>query len=1049
MTVDISRVGFHADSLFASQDDKYLLTGWTSTFVGVALLLDQDGKIIDTFSPNPIYVDNALIVNGAIMNDGSVVIQAEYIPGTPKRDENQLLKYETDGDEITSYGENNSNAFHGSSYLIPDANGGAFVGFYGGGGHVQHYLADGSLDADFGSSGTLNLGMGFVGSISIHKNILYVTGGSNSFQLKTYELDGSVANILDGSNSITRTHLGGANIGPIGGQIGGCGGIAFLQDDSFILIGNAPNSQNRGAITLMKYNADGTPDDTFGTNGVIQTSKPNTDLNAVGSGYHTGYAYTEDALYVTSNDKGNCYVVKYNMNGQIDETFTQNINANLPENLQRGESVWSYGYRNYFVHVQSDGDICIIGTPSTEEADADTQYFSSLSRSQNLAIFDSDGNLKSTVFSAEGTVNGSIGDDTIMGSSTIDNMSGNDGNDTLIAGNEKDTLDGGDGNDTLYGGAGNDTLDGSDGNDTLDGGSGSDILDGGDGSDELVGGDGNDTYVITDNNDTITEISNEGIDTVETTVDIELTDDQSIENIILEGSGAIDASGNDLANDITGNDASNTIEAGSGDDIVNAGGGDDVIIGGHGEGDDIYNGGSGSHDRIKYLSALAGITINLVAGEAYATAGNDAAGIGEDTLTNIEDVTAGNYNDTIIGDSNANTIDGGLGDDTIDGGSNIDIATYSGAFEQYTLIYNNDGTWSIEGDEGTDTLTRVEKIQFSDQLYTLNYTVNTIEGSSDADTLQGTPWNDLISGLDGNDTLYGLSGNDTLNGGSGKDKLIGGLGDDTYVVNLTSKGTLEDTLTEKNNEGNDTIQLSGTYSGTKFINFTLGNSFENLDVSATASSQLNLKGNASSNMLLGNDANNIIDGGLGSDSLYGGAGNDLYIVDNMSDVATEYSGEGTDTVQSSVTLTLSTDVENLTLTGKSSINGTGNDLANTLTGNTANNILSGGDGADTFVFNAKLSKTNIDTIGDFEHGIDHIALDDAIFKKLKGVTLSAGHIYTMGEARDANGKNDFIVYDTSNGALYYDADGSGKGAAVQFATLTGISSIDASDFQII
>ena len=596
-----------------------------------------------------------------------------------------------------------------------------------------------------------------------------------------------------------------------------------------------------------------------------------------------------------------------------------------------------------------------------------------------------------------------------------------------------------------------DEINGTGGNDVIYGLSGNDELAGGTGYDTLIGGDGNDTYVITDNNDTITEISNEGIDTVETTVDIELTDDQSIENIILEGSSAIDASGNDLANDITGNDASNTIEAGSGDDIVNAGGGNDVIIGGHGAGDDNYDGGSGRYDRIKYVSALANITINLATGAAYATAGNDAAGIGEDTLTNIEDVTASNYNDTIIGDSNANNIDGGLGNDSIDGGAGSDIATYSGAYADYTLTDNQDGTWAVlhKSDNETDTITRVEKIQFSDRLYTLNYSTTTITGTASADKLIGTSGDDYIDGLAGNDTMSGLAGNDTLFGGSGSDKLIGGLGDDTYVVNLTSKGTLEDTLTEKNNEGNDTIQLSGTYSGAKFINFTLGNSFEHLDVSATGSSNLNLKGNGAVNILTGNDDANTLDGGVGADTLIGGLGNDLYIVDNVSDVVTEYSGEGTDTVQSSVTLTLSDDVENLTLTGKSSINGTGNDLANTLTGNTANNILSGGDGADIFVFNTKLSKTNIDTIGDFEHVSDHIALDDAIFKKLKGVTLSADHIYTMGEARDANGKNDFIVYDTSNGALYYDADGSGKGLAIQFAILTGQPDISASDFQII
>ncbi|MCA3457304.1 MAG: calcium-binding protein, partial [Rhodobacter sp.] len=93
--------------------------------------------------------------------------------------------------------------------------------------------------------------------------------------------------------------------------------------------------------------------------------------------------------------------------------------------------------------------------------------------------------------------------------------------------------------------------------------------------------------------------------------------------------------------------------------------------------------------------------------------------------------------------------------------------------------------------------------------------------------------------------------------------------------------------------------------------------------------------------------NDTLDGGTGADALSGGAGDDTYVVDATGDTITEAANEGTDTVQSSVTLTLGTNLENLTLTGTTAINGTGNTGANTLTGNAAANQLSGGAGNDT------------------------------------------------------------------------------------------------------
>src|SRR5436309_1440705 len=165
----------------------------------------------------------------------------------------------------------------------------------------------------------------------------------------------------------------------------------------------------------------------------------------------------------------------------------------------------------------------------------------------------------------------------------------------------------------------------------------------------------------------------------------------------------------------------------------------------------------------------------------------------------------------------------------------------------------------------------------------------------------------------------------------GADTMIGGAGNDTYVVD-----NVGDVITENAAEGTDLVQSSATY--------TLGTNLENLAL--TGASAISGTGNAGDNILTGNAAvntltgglgNDQLDGGAGADTLKGGAGDDSYTIDNASDVITELAGEGIDTARTSVTYTIGANVEILVLTGSAAINGTGNTLNNTLTGNTANN----------------------------------------------------------------------------------------------------------------
>jgi trimeric autotransporter adhesin len=180
--------------------------------------------------------------------------------------------------------------------------------------------------------------------------------------------------------------------------------------------------------------------------------------------------------------------------------------------------------------------------------------------------------------------------------------------------------------------------------------------------------------------------------------------------------------------------------------------------------------------------------------------------------------------------------------------------------------------------------------------------------------------------------LTGNSGANLLDGGAGNDTMVGGAGNDTYVVDSTA-----DVVTEGSNAGTDTVLAA--------VNWTLGGNVENLTLTGTAN--INGTGNTLVNTIRGNAGNNTLSGGSGSDTMIGGAGNDTYVVDATGDVVTEIAGEGVDQVNSSVTYTLAGNVENLTLTGTSAINGTGNAIDNVLIGNSANNTLTGGAGNDT------------------------------------------------------------------------------------------------------
>jgi Ca2+-binding RTX toxin-like protein len=200
----------------------------------------------------------------------------------------------------------------------------------------------------------------------------------------------------------------------------------------------------------------------------------------------------------------------------------------------------------------------------------------------------------------------------------------------------------------------------------------------------------------------------------------------------------------------------------------------------------------------------------------------------------------------------------------------------------------------------------------------------------------------------------------------------------------------------------------------------------------------------------------------------GGAGDDTYFLDVRGDVVVESAGGGTDTVVTQTSRTLDANVENLTLTGTATA-GNGNALDNLLTGNAMDNALNGlggndvlfgglgndtmygGSGNDTFVFNTALDGvTNMDVVADLASG-DVIALDNDVFTQLGSAGALSGALFFSGAGvmgASVAGQGAGVYYDSTTGNLYYEEDGFGGDAAVQFARLIGVPSVTASTFVV-
>jgi Ca2+-binding RTX toxin-like protein len=490
------------------------------------------------------------------------------------------------------------------------------------------------------------------------------------------------------------------------------------------------------------------------------------------------------------------------------------------------------------------------------------------------------------------------------------------------------------------------------------------------------------------------------------------------------------------------------VDGGAGNDILN----------GHGVFEFSVSPGAANADRIGHFNSSGFDTIRLD-GNAHANAGE-----------------SGFFTD---GDSRFAANSSGAAHDASD---RVVYNTTSGE-----LWYDVDGSGAgvrqlIATLEGAPTLVDTD--------------IEIVNGSVQGQVINGTAADDSLTGTAGDDTISGLGGNDTLDGAGGADSLVGGTGDDVYIVDDGA-----DIIVEGQNDGIDEVRSSATsYTLPDFVNnLTLigedaavgrGNSIDNVIV-----------GTPQFNILVGGEGNDtLIGGGVISgetvDEFYGGPGNDSMVGGSagngfdtfylLADTSTSYGndtivGAGGEDFVSAIgpaTTGLVVDLAAGTLSGGhagssaviSGIEGVfatgfadrltgagtndtleGGDGSDTLNGAAGNDRLVGGDGADTYILADAPGAANVDNIVTFATGVDELHLDARAMPALGAsgdFVANDPRFHAAAGANAGHDADDRIIFDTSMGALWYDADGSGSVAAQLIATLqTG--TLVASDIEII
>lgn len=500
------------------------------------------------------------------------------------------------------------------------------------------------------------------------------------------------------------------------------------------------------------------------------------------------------------------------------------------------------------------------------------------------------------------------GDDIVIGGAANDLLSGGEGDDLIDGGQGNDVLRGGPGRDVLLGGAGDDQIFGGPGDDRLSGGAGNDALRGDDGDDMLEGGDGTDIAEYTgkfaeyrifrvDHRDWRIADSRHGRDGSDTLRDIERLSFADWWAIPIDKPGPLPV-----------DDAVNVREqprrdvSYEGRDLRGA----HVIRGARLLANDISL--SGYPLRLRVLvdkdgrDVASGAWAQMEGGQAVLTPSGDVI---------FESTNPGNMRFRYR-----------IADDQGNAGASAMSAEINRVTEMWASVYLHRSELAPPAKprrecSETCTLDPGETHLVLTGIASINGTGNELSN-----------------------TLIGNSNNNVLDGGSGPDVMEGGAGNDLYFVDHPG-----DRVIELPKHGIDTVWAS-------VEGYVLPPNVENLllgpGVHKGVGNELDnvIHGNERSNTLVGGPGNDMLDGGLGADVLMGGPGDDMYVVDDPGDRVIEQENEGRDTVVASISYVLPPHVEDLILSGRSDIDGTGNVQANRLIGNAGKNILSGGPGDD-------------------------------------------------------------------------------------------------------